>query len=120
MPVTDPPDDKPRVAALFTDPATDTSRVITDPGALVNVASESPWFFKEGVAPEGARARLEAIRAMRAAAAPLASALQAAVDVGAATPAEAAQLAILTAWVRRLEVEEGILARALGSGATSA
>lgn len=120
MPVTDPGLDKPNIQALFTAPTTDTSRVITDPNALLNVASESPWFFKEGVAPEGARARLEAIRSMRAAVGPLSAALQAAVDAGAATPAEAAQLAILVAWVRRLEVEEGILARALSGGATSA
>lgn len=119
MPVTDPGQDKPNVQALFIAPSTDASKVITEPAALVNVASESPWFFKEGVAPEGARARLEAIRAFRAAAAPLAAALQAAVDAGAATPAEAAQLAILTAWVRRLEVEEGILARALAGGTTA-
>lgn len=116
MPVTDPGRDQPNLRALFTAPSTDTSRVIADPNALVNVASESPWFFKEGVAPEGARARLDAIRAMRAAVGPLAAALQAAVDAGAATPAETAQLAILTAWVRRLEVEEGILARALAGG----
>lgn len=110
MPVTDVSQDKPKILAIY-QPSTDSTASALTAGPAVD--TEVPWFFREGVAPDGARARLEAARALVAAIGALTKVLSAAVEAGAATPAEAAQLALLAGWSRRLEVEASILEREL-------
>jgi hypothetical protein len=114
MPVTDSNKDKPTIAAITTSAPLRAAAPAAQAGAEpASVATEVPWFFQAGVTPEGAKARLAAVTALREAVTPLATALQAAVGAGAATPAEAAQLGLLTAWSRRLEVEAALLTRAV-------
>jgi hypothetical protein len=74
-------------------------------------AEAPPWFYRESILIQGAKGRLAAIGAIRAALSPLETVLRGALEAGAITPSEQAQLEALAAWARALEVEGVILER---------